>query len=729
MKRTRIIAVLLTAVMLLAVMPFSAVSAAGNIWDGSVASSFASGSGTEDDPYIITNGAEFAYMSTIDTTGLYFELANDIVLNNTSAENWFETAKDWVYIELYGNFDGKGYTVSGLCYNPDEVTRFDQYVGLFGYAENANIANVNVADAYLVANQNVGGILGDGANINISNCTFDGIIKASIVDNKYGGYYAAGIVGYVYGEEGMESRVSDCINYGDVYVEYDIAGGIAGLIMENCYVENCKNYGNISGPECVGGIVGCAIGTAEVSEDGTTPAYCFAEVFYCENYGTVSCPDEEDYVAGGICGYAFSANIRYSVNYGNVYAEDSSGGIVGYAEGYNSLTHCVNYGEVSGVYAVGGVVGDAYYYWMSELSEMIAVNIYQCVNQGRVKGISDEENDIYSNGIGGIVGVLGCGNVSKSYNYGIIEGGEMVGGIVGEMYGWCVLEGNYNNGNVNGYEDVGGIVGRAYADVEHINIMHCNNKGNVCGMSYVGGILGHTNGEYDVYVIECQNKGTMEGSCCVAGIAGYMSGGKIVDCLNDGTVKIFEDERAMCPCGGGIIGEGYGTYLENCLNVGTNDCDYDVAIVGGIACSYFESIYIINSYYLKSDKYLGIAEYSNINTVDYITLTSEIEGVSAVTGSEIKTEATFEGFSFEDIWYMDGEHPELVKMVQSILGDVDMDGEVGKLDYNMVKRYCFETAELEFEARVAADVNGDGVIDKLDYSLIKRSCFGTAEIK
>jgi len=30
---------------------------------------------------------------------------------------------------------------------------------------------------------------------------------------------------------------------------------------------------------------------------------------------------------------------------------------------------------------------------------------------------------------------------------------------------------------------------------------------------------------------------------------------------------------------------------------------------------------------------------------------------------------------------------------------------------------------------IAADVNGDGVIDKMDYSLIKRSCFGTAEIK
>ena len=54
-------------------------------WDGTVASKYRSGSGTEVDPYIISNGSEFAYFAKqlehTNYSGVYFELGNDIVLN------------------------------------------------------------------------------------------------------------------------------------------------------------------------------------------------------------------------------------------------------------------------------------------------------------------------------------------------------------------------------------------------------------------------------------------------------------------------------------------------------------------------------------------------------------------------------------------------------------------------------------------------------------------------
>ena len=34
------------------------------VWDGSVAESYRSGKGTEDDPYIISNGSELAYLAS-----------------------------------------------------------------------------------------------------------------------------------------------------------------------------------------------------------------------------------------------------------------------------------------------------------------------------------------------------------------------------------------------------------------------------------------------------------------------------------------------------------------------------------------------------------------------------------------------------------------------------------------------------------------------------------------
>ena len=55
-------------------------------WDGSVATSFRKGDGTEENPYIISNGSELAFfieqLKDTDYKGVYFELSNDIVINS-----------------------------------------------------------------------------------------------------------------------------------------------------------------------------------------------------------------------------------------------------------------------------------------------------------------------------------------------------------------------------------------------------------------------------------------------------------------------------------------------------------------------------------------------------------------------------------------------------------------------------------------------------------------------
>ena len=54
-------------------------------WDGSIASSFNSGSGTFDSPYIISNASEFAYfkesLKKDDYDNKYVKITNDIILN------------------------------------------------------------------------------------------------------------------------------------------------------------------------------------------------------------------------------------------------------------------------------------------------------------------------------------------------------------------------------------------------------------------------------------------------------------------------------------------------------------------------------------------------------------------------------------------------------------------------------------------------------------------------
>ena len=93
------------------------------IWDGSIAAGFAGGSGTEDDPYLISNGSELAYLAQQVNSGnryenVHFKLTNDIYLNDTT---------DW---ELWGTTGsssaGKADTCDGSAIEPTEQNKGDK---------------------------------------------------------------------------------------------------------------------------------------------------------------------------------------------------------------------------------------------------------------------------------------------------------------------------------------------------------------------------------------------------------------------------------------------------------------------------------------------------------------------------------------------------------------------------------------------------------------------------
>ena len=94
---------------------------AANVWDGSVATSFAAGEGTAASPYQISNGAElalFAQKVTAGATTLCAVLTDDIYLNENS-ENYAEWGEKppvnaWSTPigsnthKFEGSFDGQG---------------------------------------------------------------------------------------------------------------------------------------------------------------------------------------------------------------------------------------------------------------------------------------------------------------------------------------------------------------------------------------------------------------------------------------------------------------------------------------------------------------------------------------------------------------------------------------------------------------------------------------------
>lgn len=125
-----------------------------------------------------------------------------------------------------------------------------QYVGgIIGCAQKVTVSNCKNMGDITTPRSFVGGIVGyhEHANsvLTITNCVNTGKISTSTASSTNVG----GIIG-----EGYSVSISNCTNYGDINGKSKI-GGISGY---DGSVRNCINKGNISGTEYVGGITGFA---------------------------------------------------------------------------------------------------------------------------------------------------------------------------------------------------------------------------------------------------------------------------------------------------------------------------------------------------------------------------------------------------------------------------------------------------------------------------------------
>lgn len=152
-----------------------------------------------------------------------------------------------------GTFDGNGHSVY-------LAQSLGNSVGMFGYAANATISNVNVYGSVTRTSSTgssggiVGAILyGDGTPTTITNCNNYATIT-SPTSNDVGG-----IVGATTGN----LEIKNCSNYGNVSAGLQRAGGIIGWINKgktttapSVVIEACRNSGEIGGSGAVGQIVG-----------------------------------------------------------------------------------------------------------------------------------------------------------------------------------------------------------------------------------------------------------------------------------------------------------------------------------------------------------------------------------------------------------------------------------------------------------------------------------------
>ena len=548
------------------------------VWDGSVAESFAGGSGTEEDPYLISTGSHLAYLATLNNavaangsygSGLYFSITNNIDLNNLAWTPIGYNASSTKYRYFAGTLYGNNFIISGMNYDNPTVFGAGLFGGIKGRVTNLTVeGNINAAhrsgglgyylssSAYLENiktyvnitttshsgnNVYVGGLMGT--------TTSTSVIKNS---SSYGDIVAAyNNVGGITGNISSTSVIENVTNYGNVYSTGSNVGGIAGNIGSNANIKNATNYGGVTGAGNVGGLFGYSNGSV------STQLYNYGNVTGAGNY------------VGGVVGNSYGTNnhISYATNYGAVTnTGDYTGGVIG--KNTQKFDNATNYGIVTGTTNVGGILGGA---------------------DGGSNILSELHNygDVLGTGVVG--GVIGLTKTTKSVttlsNRGRVEGNDHVGGITGTMNAAAITD-TVNYGEVVGTGIdaegnclTGGIVGNAYGT--DCKISSSINYGNVTGLNHAGGVVGWLTQT----LTDCENYGTIKSAYRAGGIVGTGVGAKVSNSANHGTISCLDTTDKNNKEIGGIIGGNTTSgSITGCTNygevIGNNAVGYIAGFVG-----------------------------------------------------------------------------------------------------------------------------------------------------
>jgi len=300
-----------------------------------IADKFASGTGYDDDPYLISTAAELLLMQKKVNDGSYndYRLTTDIKIADDVT--WVPIGTDYDN-RFQGSFDGGGHTISGT------LSGSNQYFGFFGCVD-SNIRNLRIAatvtNSYEATSKCcTGGVAGFFTARAIDNrhtlyrCSY----KGNVTGGKTAGTstsnenYTGGLVGQCQNTilSGCTVEAGSKVTGGSTTSSDSHTGGLVGYVLSNTQFESCTNYADIEGAESRNSYTGGLVGYAP--SGGSNPS----NINNCRNRGAVT---------GGTAA-------SYS----------RTGGLVGY-NGSNTITNCTNEGTVTGGTAqdchTGGLVG------------------------------------------------------------------------------------------------------------------------------------------------------------------------------------------------------------------------------------------------------------------------------------------------------------------------------------------------------------------------------------
>lgn len=267
-------------------------------WDGTLATSFASGSGTKNDPYIIATAEQMAYVAlgkNLDSNGKYFKVIDNAVfnMNGLSGIDMDSTAeevrnapvnKHWTAGDsatFKGHLDGNGV----IIYN---VYTKGGYAGLFPHISTNNdekyvsIKNITVLSSRFNGYHYSGGIVGlveaskTDQSISIENCA---VKNCYISDNGDTNPACNRTTGSIIGSVAHNKAIiNNCLSVNNLIIGTDINGGFVGNSSAYAGYAEIKNSVSI-GNSAYSTLSSTTTGDNKVVQAQVSDAGCFTNVY------------------------------------------------------------------------------------------------------------------------------------------------------------------------------------------------------------------------------------------------------------------------------------------------------------------------------------------------------------------------------------------------------------------------------------------------------------------
>ena len=287
------------------------------------------------------------------------------------------------------------------------------------------------------------------------------------------------------------------------------------------------------------------------------------------------------------------------------------------------------------------------------------VGLFGKINSAVLQNINLENSNITADiFVGGLCGLSLKSTIRSCHISGDISGSNTVGGLIGTCKDSCFIEDCSSNTKIQTENKAGGLVA---STMDKVIIKNSSAIGSVTGLHGIGGFIG--NNDINGQISNCYSSSDVEGTIYVGGFCAHNVSSQISSCYSNSQVT---GRRYL----GGFVGKNYKSTINNCYAMGniiqdqavnsSSACFCGVNNMSNINNSY--SATMINFHDIENPKNRGfIGEVSGDNLLLNNFYDSQLSqqdssiGATGKTTNEMKQQATFIDWDFDNIWNISPE--------------------------------------------------------------------------